>query len=222
MDGTDLALRLIVSAPGRGRFISFEGGEGTGKSTQARRLAETLRARGLGVVLTREPGGSEGAEAIRALLLGGAPDRWGAHAEALLFAAARADHVVRTIRPALDRGDWVVCDRFVDSSLAYQGFAGDLGIDAVRGLHAIGSDGLYPDLTLLLACDPAEATRRCRARDGETADRIANKGEAYHAQVAAGFETLATQEPERFRKIEASGSEDDVAARVFARVEEWL
>src|SRR5205085_4051398 len=150
-----------------GRFISLEGGEGAGKSTQLKRLAEALRARGLEVVETREPGGSRGAEAIRALLLQGEADRWTAEAEALLFAAARADHVARTIRPAVKRGAWVLCDRFVDSSIAYQGHAGGLGEEAVRALHQVGSHGLYPDRTLLLELSVEAAAERARSRRSE-------------------------------------------------------
>ena len=204
------------------RFISFEGGEGVGKSTQARRLAAELRGRGLSVVETREPGGSEGAEAIRTLVLGGGEAGWTMRAEALLFAAARSDHVERTIRPALAGGAWVLCDRFVDSSLAYQGAAGGLGLDAVRTLHAFGSEGLLPDRTLLLVAGPAEAARRCRARDGDAFDRIARRGEDFHGAVAAGFEALAAAEPRRFRRVEAEGSEEDVAARVLAVVSDLL
>src|SRR5919112_2038739 len=131
------------------RFITLEGGEGVGKSTQLRRLAETLRERGLDVVETREPGGSPGAEAIRRLLLEGADERWSAGTEALLFAAARGDHVARTILPALERGAWVLSDRFLDSSLAYQGGAGGISLESVRRLHEIGSGGFLPDRTLL-------------------------------------------------------------------------
>ena len=133
----------------RGRFISLEGGEGAGKSTQIRLLAEALEARGKHVVVTREPGGTEGAEAIRALLLSGGQDRWNDATEALLFAAARADHVAKLIRPALDRGDWVLCDRFVDSTRAYQGGAGGMADADILMLHQIGSGGLLPDRTLL-------------------------------------------------------------------------
>src|SRR5215210_2005911 len=140
----------------RGRFISLEGGEGAGKSTQLRRLADSLRARGLEVVETREPGGSPGAEAIRKLLLEGEAERWSAGTEALLFAAARGDHVAKTIRPALERGAWVLSDRFLDSSLAYQGGAGGIGVDRIRQLHDIGSQGFLPDRTLLLEL-PASA-----------------------------------------------------------------
>ena len=134
----------------RGRFINLEGGEGVGKSTQVQALAEALRRQGIDVLVTREPGGSAGAEAIRELLLSGNEDRWGAHAEALLFAAARADHVAKTIRPALETGQWVLCDRFVDSSLAYQGGAGGLGIEAVRAINAFGIGEDFPDRTLVL------------------------------------------------------------------------
>src|SRR3954464_5335203 len=149
----------------RGRFISLEGGEGAGKSTQLRRLAEALRARGLEVVETREPGGSEGAERVRRLLLEGPEERWTAEAEALLFAAARADHVARTIRPAVERGAWVLSDRFLDSSLAYPGAAPRPGIDAIRALHRFGSRDYLPDRTLLLTLPPEETERRLSVRD---------------------------------------------------------
>ena len=134
----------------RGKFISLEGGEGVGKSTQVKALAAALQDRGRDVVVTREPGGSEGAERIRELLLSGSEDRWSAQSEALLFAAARADHVQKTIRPALERGQWVLADRFIDSSLAYQGGAGGLGIEAVRAINAFGIGDDFPDRTLVL------------------------------------------------------------------------
>ena len=158
-----------------GRFISLEGGEGVGKSTQAKMLAEALRARGLDVVLTREPGGSPSAEAIRDLLLQGAEDRWNAGAEALLFAAARSDHLARTIKPALATGSWVVCDRFLDSSRAYQGAAGSLGDAAVLELHRIGSAGVLPDRTLILDLPDDEASARADLRDLGRADRIGGR-----------------------------------------------
>ncbi|MEH3106782.1 MAG: dTMP kinase [Sphingomonas fennica] len=201
----------------RGRFVSLEGGEGAGKSTQAARLAEALRARGHDVLVTREPGGSPGAEAIRALVLAGGADRWGAGAEALLFAAARADHVERVIRPALAAGRWVLCDRFLDSSIAYQGGAGGVGEAAIRALHAIGSGGLLPDRTLLLALDPAEGLRREAA-----ADRMAARGPAFHAAVAASFGSLAAAELERFRVIDAAGDPDTVTARALAALADLL
>lgn len=205
-----------------GRFISLEGGEGVGKSTQARALADALRARGHDVVETREPGGSAGAEAIRKLLLGGEGDRWGPEAEALLFAAARADHVARTIRPALARGAWVVCDRFVDSSRAYQGGADALGDAQVRALHDIGSAALLPDRTLLLTLPGDEASRRARARDDGSPDRIGARAEGYHARVIAAFETMAADEPARFRRIDAAGASATVTARILDALADLL
>lgn len=205
-----------------GRFITLEGGEGAGKSTQTGRLAEALRARGIDVVETREPGGSPGAEAIRALLLGGEEDRWTAPAEALLFAAARADHVARTIRPALARGAWVLCDRFLDSSLAYQGRAGGVGSEAVRALHAIGSGGLMPDRTLLLRLPPEEAAVRAAVRDGGAGDRIGARNAVYHDAVRAAFDRLAQTAPDRFRIIDASGPLDAVTGRLWAAVADFL
>ncbi|MFN3389209.1 MAG: dTMP kinase [Allosphingosinicella sp.] len=205
-----------------GRFITLEGGEGAGKSTQLRRLAAALRDRGREVVETREPGGSPGAEAIRRLLLEGAGDRWTMEAEALLFAAARADHVARTIRPALERGAFVLCDRFVDSSIAYQGGAGGLGFDAVRALHAFGSHGFLPDRTLLLELPPETVAARLSARDAAGSDRIGGRDGAFHREVAAAFAALAEAEPGRFRRIDASGSAEAVTARLLAAVEDLL
>jgi len=206
----------------RGRFISLEGGEGVGKSTQVRGLAAALRERGLEVVETREPGGSSGAEAIRGLLLQGEGDRWTARAEALLFAAARADHVARTILPALERGAWVVCDRFLDSSIAYQGGADGLGDDAIRALHAVGSDGLLPDRTLLLALPEAEAMAREAARDAGKPDRFGARDAAYHRSVSASFRRLAGEDPARWRVVDATGAAEDVTARLIDAVSEWL
>jgi dTMP kinase len=200
----------------RGRFISLEGGEGVGKSTQARALAAALRAHGHDVIETREPGGSEGAEAIRRLLLEGSADRWTPGAEALLFAAARADHVARTIRPALEAGKWVVTDRFLDSSLAYQGGAGGVSIEQLRVLHEVGSAGLLPDRTLLLALPAEEAARRAEARDRDGSDRIGGRDAVYHARVAESFAALAAAEPDRFRLIDALGDAETVTARLFA------
>ena len=205
-----------------GRFITLEGGEGAGKSTQLKRLAEALRARGREVVETREPGGSPGAEAIRELLLDGPSDRWGASTEALLFAAARADHVEKLIRPALAEGKWVLCDRFLDSSLAYQGGAGGVGEDAVRQLHAIGSGGLLPDRTLLLVLAGSAAAERARTRDAGESDRIGGRDAAFHAAVADCFARLAANDPQRIRSIDAGGSAEEVAQRLLAAVEDLL
>ena len=204
----------------KGRFVTLEGGEGTGKSTQIKALAATLRERGLDVLETREPGGSAGAEAIRKLLLH--EQHWTPEAEALLFAAARADHVPRTIRPALEAGKWVLCDRFVDSSIAYQGGAGGLGFDAVRALHRFGSHGFLPDRTLLLELPEGEAARRAKGRDVEGSDLIGGRGADYHQGVARAFRTLAQAEPERYRVVDASGTVQEVTERLFAALEDLL
>ncbi len=204
----------------RGRFIALEGGEGVGKSTQARALAAALRGRGLDVVETREPGGSAGAEAIRRLLLEGSADRWTAGAEALLFAAARADHVAKTILPALDAGKWVVTDRFLDSSLAYQGGAEGFPVEKLRILHDVGSAGLLPERTLLLTLPAEEASRRTEARDRGDSDRIGGRDAAFHARVAENFALLAAAEPDRFRVIDALGEAEIVTGRLLAALED--
>lgn len=203
---------------GRGRLIAFEGGEGVGKSTQTQMLAEALRARGLSVATTREPGGTPGAEAIRNLLLAPPGTGWTPAAEALLFAAARADHVAHLIRPALARGEWVVCDRFVDSSRAYQGGAGGLGDDAVLALHAFGSGGLRPDLVILLEADEAAQSARLAARDGGSSDAIGGRPADYHRAVAAAFRTLAESDRQGFARINAISDPQTVHARVLEAV----
>ena len=205
-----------------GRFISLEGGEGAGKSTQLKRLAAALRARGIEVVETREPGGSAGAEAIRSLLLQGDEDRWTPGAEALLFAAARADHVAKLIKPAIAQGKWVLSDRFLDSSVAYQGGAGKLGHDAIRALHAFGSGGFLPDRTLLLDLPPEAAAARAVQRDGNRGDRIGSRSTAYHAAVAAAFRAIADAEPARVRRVDASGSPEAVTERLIGHLEDLL
>ncbi|MFK3891388.1 dTMP kinase [Sphingomonas sp. NPDC079357] len=187
----------------RGRFLSLEGGEGAGKSTQVRALATALAERGIDSVVTREPGGSEGAEAIRALLMQGEATRWSARAEALLFAAARADHVEKVIRPALDAGRWVICDRYLDSTRAYQGLAGGIDDEAIRTLHDFGSYGLLPDRTFLLALPADIGAARAAARDGAAADRFARRDPSFHAAVATAFAGFAEREPARFRRIDA-------------------
>ncbi|CDO38877.1 dTMP kinase [Novosphingobium sp. KN65.2] len=192
-----------------GRFIALEGGEGAGKSTQARLLAEALRERGLEVVTTREPGGTPGAEAIRELLLHGEGDGWNPRAEALLFAAARSDHVEKLIRPAVERGAWVVCDRFLDSSRAYQGGGGGLSDVDIRELHRIGSGGLLPDLTVLIEVSPNVASARLALRDTQGTDRIGGRDTAYHARVADAFAAFAEAESARFARIDGDGTPQD-------------
>lgn len=205
----------------RGRFIAFEGGEGAGKSTQARLLSEALRGRGLAVVVTREPGGTPGAEAIRNLLLAPPGEDWPPQAEALLFAAARADHVARLIRPALARGEWVICDRFVDSSRAYQGGAGGLGDAAITALHAFGSDGLRPDRVILLEADEAALNQRLSAR-GAATDAIEGRSAEYHRAVAAAFRDLAEADPHGFARIDGVGSPLDIHDRILAAIGDLL
>lgn len=198
-----------------GRFISFEGIDGSGKSTQARRLAETLRARGETVILTREPGGSEGAEQIRRLVLEGKTDRWSAETEILLFTAARRDHLEKTIRPALERGETVITDRFADSTRIFQGITrGDL-TETVDRLHEL-MIGVEPDLTILVDLDPAEGLRRATARAGSEM-RFEDMGLAFQEKARAGFLRLAEQHS-RFRVIDGARSPDAVAVDILSAV----
>lgn len=205
-----------------GKFIALEGGEGAGKSTQARLLADALRARGIDVVTTREPGGTPGAETIRNLLLELDGEGWNPRAEALLFAAARSDHVERLIRPALSRGQWVICDRFLDSSRAYQGGGGGLSDADILELHRIGSGGLLPDLTLLMEAPPGVAAERLAARDTGGSDRIGGREEAYHARVAEAFARFAEAEPQRFARIDSGASRETTHAAILAALEPLL
>jgi dTMP kinase len=181
-----------------------------------------LRARGKTVVTTREPGGTPGAEAIRDLLMSGSTDRWSAQVEALLFAAARADHVERVIRPALERGEWVLCDRFIDSTRAYQGGAGGVSDDEIMALHGFGSGGLLPDRTLLMWLPPKEAASRAYDRDQGRGDRFGEKGAAYHARLTAAFENMALAEPDRFKIIDADGAAEAVTERLLAAIDDLL
>ena len=204
-----------------GRFITLEGGEGAGKSTQAKRLAEALKTRGHTVVQTREPGGSPGAEEIRKLLVEGHRDRWTPLSETLLFLAARADHMARTIGPALAAGRWVVCDRFSDSTYVYQGIARELGVDRVKALQHAAFGEFASDLTLILDLDPATGLTRTRGR-GEGEERFESFEPHFHAQLREGFRTLAIAEPDRCVLVDGSGTPDDVAASVWRVVNERL
>ncbi|OYQ28232.1 dTMP kinase [Sandarakinorhabdus cyanobacteriorum] len=197
----------------RGRFITLEGGEGSGKSTQARLLADAIGTRGHEVVLTREPGGTAGAEAIRSLLVSGETDRWTPWSEALLMTAARVDHVARVIRPALERGAMVICDRYVDSTRAYQGAGHGLSDAVLTQLHA-DAVGLWPDLTLVFQLDEAEGLARAAARGGDA--RFEAFGREFHARINGFFAELPALDPARCRAIDASGSVADVAARIMA------
>lgn len=197
----------------RGRFITFEGGEGCGKSTQVRRLREALEKEGVEVLLTREPGGTWLSEEIRRLIKDQETDAPCDRAELLLFLAARAQLVKNVIRPALEKGVWVVSDRFSDSTLAYQGYGRGLPLDAVRQANAFACDGLTPDLTLLLDVSPEVAQSRMRRRESVTntsADRIEKAGAEFHARLRGGFAALAKAEPERIVTIDANGTPDEV------------
>lgn len=200
-----------------GRFITVEGGEGAGKSTHAARLAARLRALGLDVVETREPGGTPGAEAIRALLLGGAAGRWSPTVEALLLNAARADHAERLIRPALMRGAWVICDRWLDSTLAYQGGPDGVPAATLKALHQVATGGLTPDRTLLLDLPVAQGLARAGGRGGAP-DRIGGRDAAFHDGVRTAFLALARAEPGRIVRIDAARAPEAVAADVWAAV----
>lgn len=206
----------------QGRFITLEGGEGVGKSTQIKALADQLRQRGLTVVETREPGGSPGAEAIRDLLLHSAGDAWGSRAEALLFAAARSDHVERVIRPAVAAGHWVLCDRYIDSTRAYQGGGSGLSDAEIMALHQVGSQGLLPDRTLLLRLEPAVSDARRASRALDRPDRFEDRQASFHARVVAAFDALAEAEPERIRRIDADGSPERVTERLLAALADLL
>ncbi len=206
----------------RGRFITFDGGEGAGKSTQVRRLADRLTADGVALVLTREPGGAPGAEAIRSLLVDGAVDRWTPASEALLLYAARMDLWSRVIDPALSAGQWVVCDRFADSTLAYQGHAGGLSMDAVRAIHDAVLPGVRPDLTLWLDVDPAIGLERAKTRARQTGTDLSRFEQfdlAHHRAIAEGFRAIAAAEPNRVKRIDAHGDPDEVARAVWTAME---
>ena len=199
----------------RGRLITFEGGEGAGKSTQIARLAGALRATGIDVLPTREPGGTPGAEQIRALLLEGAPERWLPLTEVLLLLAARHDHVVRSIAPALTAGRWVLCDRFIDSTRVYQGMAGAVDAALIETLHRATLGELRPDLTLILDVPVAQGL----ARRGSTGrHRFERMPADFHERVRAGFLAIARAEPERCLVIDAGRPADDVASDVRALV----
>ncbi|MBM3507389.1 MAG: dTMP kinase [Alphaproteobacteria bacterium] len=199
-----------------GRFITLEGGEGGGKTTQAECLCAALQARGVAAVVTREPGGSPGAEEIRALLVSGAPGRWEPATEALLHFAARRDHVARMIRPALSAGTWVICDRFTDSTMAYQGYAQGLGRDVVERIDQ-AAVGLRPDLTLVLDLPVEVGLER-----EKNAARYARFGADFHRKVRDAFLDIAQREPGRCVVIDATRSADLVAGDVLRVVEQRL
>src|SRR3954452_13826692 len=200
----------------RGRFITFEGGEGTGKSTHAALLAQKLRAFGIGVVLTREPGGSAGAEIIRHVLLSGGAKPFGPHAEAILFAAAREDHVRTIIEPSLKRGRWVVCDRFTDSTHVYQGIVGDVDPKLIAALERTTVGDLKPDITFVLDVPPDIGLARAKIRSGKNApDRFESETFDYHEKLREGFKLIAMSEPRRCVLIDARDSRQAVADKIW-------
>jgi dTMP kinase len=198
----------------QGRFISFEGGEGAGKSTQARRLAATLEKRGISCVITREPGGSPGAEDIRKLLVNGEPRRWEALTETLLLYAARADHVARTIKPAMEQGRWVLCDRFADSSYAYQGAGRGIDRETVRRIEAVAIGDFKPDLTFVLDLPAEEGLRRAITR-ASTESRFEHFDVGFHERLRQAFLDIARRAPDRCRVIDAGADEDTVAQAIW-------
>ncbi len=203
---------------GRAHFITLEGGEGTGKSTQGKRLAARLEASGIANVLTREPGGSPGAEEIRKLLVEGEPGRWDVLTEALLMFAARADHVARTIRPALENNKWVISDRFTDSSYVYQGVGRGLRAGKIAGIEDVVLEGFEPDLTLILDLPVQEGLKRAKARNSSET-RFEKFDIGFHQRLRNGFHEIARANPGRCVLIDASGSEDQVAEAIWREMQ---
>jgi dTMP kinase len=210
-----------VSTQNPGLFIAFEGGDGAGKSTQAAELAASLESRGLTVLRTREPGGTPIGEKLRSLVLDHGHGHIDAHTEALIFAASRAAHASQVIRPALDRGEVVLTDRYIDSSVAYQGAGRGLGNDAVRDLNLWATSGLNPDLTVLLDVDPAVGRRRRTAGDAAE-DRLESEADEFHGRIRTAFLELAAGRPEQYLVLPAHLPVDELAARILERVEALL
>ncbi|MBI4969469.1 MAG: dTMP kinase [Rhodospirillales bacterium] len=198
----------------RGRFISFEGGEGSGKSTQIRLLAEKLNGQGIEAILTREPGGSPGAEQIRALLVLGETGRWDAMTEALLHTAARRSHLAVTVWPALSQGRWVISDRYADSTLAYQGHGHGLPVEDIRRLHRLANENFWPDLTLILDV-PVELGLERAGKRGGAEDRYERMGRDFHERLRQGFRAIAEAEPARCALIDSSGDIETTAWAIW-------
>ena len=216
----------------KGKFITLEGGEGTGKSTQARLLAENLRDSGHAVIVTREPGGTPGAEQIRALLVSGEAGRWQPLSETFLHNAARHEHVSRVIGPALARGEWIVCDRFTDSTVAYQGHAQGVDVATVKELNRAATAGVLPDLTLILDMAVEAGLARASGRSGGQdigdaggdagENRYEGMGREFHESLRAAFLAIATAEPDRCAVVDASGTEDEVMVAIWSAVKDHL
>ncbi len=209
---------MNASASSYGRFITFEGGEGAGKSTQITNLASKLSAAGIKCISTREPGGAPGAEDIRNLLVTGETGRWTSLTEALLFAAARDDHLNRTIRPALEAGTWVLCDRFSDSTRAYQGAAEGLSPEAIETLDKLVVGPTQPDLTLVMDLPVEEGLARATSGEAGDENRFERMGTAFHERLRAAFLSIAANEPERCAVIDGSQSKADVTEAIWKAV----
>jgi len=213
----------IKRPPGRGRFITFEGGEGSGKSTQIKKLAERLEAAKLLVIVTREPGGSIGAEIIRHLVLSGMGKLLGPEAETLLFAAARDDHVRTVIQPALNQGTWVLCDRFFDSTQAYQGSLGSVPMDLIKAMQRVTIGNLKPDLTIILDVPVEIGLKRAAERRGDGApDRFEAEDLQFHEELRRAYRQIAADDPQRCVLIDANADPDAVAARVWTALREHI
>lgn len=218
-----MAKRHSASQPARGRFVTFEGGEGVGKSTQVRLLSERLAARGLGVITTREPGGTPGAEAIRGLLVTGDTARWAPMTEALLHFAARSEHLDKVILPGLHDGKWVVSDRFADSTMAYQGDGQGVGREIIEVLYDLVAGSFRPDITIILDMPAGAGLARAGKRNGgsepgDTEDRYERMGRAFHAKLRHAFLDIAASEPDRCVVIDASRDIDAVANDIWQAV----
>jgi dTMP kinase len=207
----------------RGHFITFEGGEGSGKSTHAATLAQRLKAAGIDVVLTREPGGSPGAEIIRHIILSGIAKPLGTETEAILFAAARDDHVRNTIMPAIEAGKWVICDRYIDSTRVYQGALGKVDPKLIRGLERVTVGDAYPELTFILDVPAKVGLARAKSRRGtEAADRFESESVEFHEQLRLAYCALADAEPNRIVLVDGRAPRDIVAERIWNSVQQRL
>lgn len=215
---------MSKTAVAPGKFISFEGGEGVGKSTQVNLLRDRLVNNGIDVIVTREPGGSPGAEEVRQLLLTGNPDKWDPMSEVLLFYAARVDHLTRTVQPALTAGKWVISDRYADSTFAYQGAGHGLGADLIQKIHHIATGNFWPDLTLLLDIAPEDGLKRALAREAEVSenqreDRFEKMDHGFHRDLRQTFLNRAKADPSRFNVISADGTIEDIADHIWQTVQ---
>jgi len=218
-----MAEALLKRGPGRGRFVTFEGGEGAGKSTQIKMLVSRLESEGVRVVLTREPGGSPGAEIMRHLVLSGMGKLLGPEAETLLFAAARDDHVRNVILPALNQGSWVLCDRFFDSTRAYQGSQGKVAPDVLNAMQRVTIGDLKPDLTIILDVPADVGMKRAAARRGTGApDRFEGEDIKFHQGLREAFRKIAADDPKRCVLIDATAGAETVSHTVWDAVRERL